>query len=72
MLMYINLPDAVKMKMSLKSHELISKMDFNYMGNELLRTINAFAGTYKKPSPVAMAAINLWYGRYNTIEWGKV
>ena len=73
LLLFIQLPDAVKMKMSLKSRELIGKMDFNYMGNELLRTINSFnAGTYKKPPLAARAVINLWYGRYTTIEWDKV
>jgi hypothetical protein len=43
------------------------------MGNELLRTINSFnTTTYKQPSFAAMAAINLWYGRYTTKEWDKV
>lgn len=73
MLDFIKLPDASKKEMSLKSLDLVSKMDFNYMGNELLHTILSFkTKPYKKTSLAARLVLKLWYGRYNTIEWDKV
>lgn len=73
LLEFIRLPDAIKKKMSLKSLELISKMDFNYMGNELLQTLNFFrTKPYKRTSLLGRAVLNQWYGRYNTKEWDKV
>lgn len=73
LLEFIRLPDAVKKKMSLKSLELISKMDFNYMGTELLQALSFFkTRPFKKPSLIASLVLNRWFGRYNTKEWDKV
>ncbi|MCO5948041.1 glycosyltransferase family 4 protein [Mucilaginibacter flavidus] len=73
LLEFIRLPEFVKKKMSLKSLELISQMDFNYMGNELLQTLSFFkTRPFKKTSLLAGALLNRWYGRYNTKEWDKV
>lgn len=73
LLEFIRLPTPAKKKMSLKSLELISGMDFDYMGNELLQTINFFkTKPFKKPSVLARAVLGKWYGRYNTKEWDKV
>ena len=70
---FIRLPVAVKKRMSEKSLELIGRMDFNYMGDELLRALNHFKTTsYKKPSLLAQLVIDRWYGRYNTKEWDTV
>ncbi|MDO3643709.1 glycosyltransferase family 4 protein [Mucilaginibacter sp. L3T2-6] len=73
LLKFIKLPVSVKKEMSLKSLELISRMDFNYMGDELLQTLS-FLQTrpFKKPSLFARLVLNRWYGRYNTKEWDKV
>jgi len=70
---FIRLPVAVKKRMSAKSLELIGRMDFNYMGDELLRALNHFKTTsFKKPSLPARLVIDQWYGRYNTKEWDRV
>jgi glycosyltransferase involved in cell wall biosynthesis len=70
---FIRLTGPVKKKMSLKSLELISKMDFNYMGNELLQTLRSFkTRPFKKTSLLASVVLHKWYGRYNTKEWDKV
>lgn len=70
---FISLPLAEKKKMSSKSLSLIKQMDFNYMGSELLQTLN-FLKTkrYRKPSLLARLIMNAWYGRYNTKEWDTV
>ena len=70
---FVSLPDSAKKDMSLKSIELINRMDFNYMGNELLQTLSfLIAKPYKRPSVLARLVLSVWYGRYNTTEWDKV
>lgn len=70
---FIKLPDIEKKKMSLKSLELVGKMDFSFMGKQLLQTIRFLERRkHRKQSLAASAVLQLWHGRYNTIEWDKV
>ena len=70
---FIRLPDSAKKDMSVASLELINRMDFNYMGNELLQTLSFLESKpFKRPSVLAHLVLSVWYGRYNTTEWDKV
>lgn len=70
---FIRLTDEEKKSMSVKSLDIISKMDFDNMGTELINAIKDITNTpYKKPPLLPALIINSWYGRYNTIEWDKV
>jgi glycosyltransferase involved in cell wall biosynthesis len=73
LLNFISLPVAEKMDMSKRSLELISKMDFNYMGKQLLDTLQFLSKKpHKYPGFLPSIAISRWSGRYNTLEWDKV
>jgi len=70
---FINLSDSAKKEMSANSLKIIGAMSYENMGNELLKTIN-FLKTKpdKKSSLLPYIAINLWYGRNNTLGWDMV
>lgn len=73
LLNFIRLSPAEKAAMSERSLELIGKMDYNYMGAQLIDTLNYLS---KKPQRrtglFSKLVIGKWYGRYNTAEWDVV
>ncbi len=70
---FIKLPAASKKQMSLKSLEIIGRMDYAHMGEELLSALNYLnTKSYKRPWLLPRTLINFWYGRYNTKEWDRV
>jgi len=72
-LRYINLPAGEKLKMSKKSAQLISTMDYEHMGKRLYDALLQLEKRpYKKPGIVAGALIKLWDGRYSTFAWNRL
>lgn len=71
-LSFIELSEPVKKEMSDNSLKIISTMDFNNMGQELIGALNWLAPrANRQPGILAKLMINLWYGRYNTAGWDK-
>lgn len=70
---FINLSDSAKKEMSANSLKVIDSMSYENMGNELLKTIFFLKTKQNKyTSLLPYIAINLWYGRYNTLGWDRV
>ncbi|WP_374951908.1 glycosyltransferase family 4 protein [Mucilaginibacter sp.] len=62
-----------KASMGKASLEIIAKFTFDKMGEQLANHLNWLAVQPPKiPGPIAVAAMKLWYGRYNTGVWDHV
>ncbi len=70
---FIDLPELEKKAMSKKSLKIISAMDYENMGTQLLSALKILAVTPpKKLGIIPYLAINLWSGGYNTSGWDNV
>lgn len=70
---FIDLPESEKMEMSKNSLKIISEMDYENMGDQLVSMLKILAAEPpKKIGLLPHAAINLWPGRYNTKGWDNV
>jgi glycosyltransferase involved in cell wall biosynthesis len=70
---YIDLSLEDKRKMSQNSSSIISEMDYENMGEELICALSRSETVpNKKPSALASVLINRWHGRYNTSGWDKL
>jgi glycosyltransferase involved in cell wall biosynthesis len=70
---YIDLSLEDKRKMSQNSSSIISEMDYENMGKELICALSRSETVpNKKPSALASVLINRWHGRYNTSGWDKL
>jgi glycosyltransferase involved in cell wall biosynthesis len=70
---YIDLQADTKLAMSARSFELINVMDYENMGDELLKALpNILTTKFKKPNFVVNALINLWYGKHDISAWDKL
>jgi glycosyltransferase involved in cell wall biosynthesis len=70
---FIELDLQEKIRMSNNSLEIIDRMNYENMGDELINA--AYNLSHEKPKRVsAMASllINIWHGRYNTAGWNKL
>jgi len=67
----LNLID--KIKMSDSSLEIINRMNYENMGDELLNAVFNLSHEKVKKLPIlALLLINIWHGRYNTAGWNKL
>ena len=67
---FINLPLSAKNEMSASSLKIISEMNYENMGSELLKAVEVLKKQpFKNPGLLAKWIINRWYGRYNTAGW---
>lgn len=72
LLVFINLSLAAKKEMSDNSIKIIGEMDFQYMGDQLLKTLRIMEAEPPKPLKfLPHFVINLWYGQFNTRGWDK-
>jgi glycosyltransferase involved in cell wall biosynthesis len=72
LLVFINLPLAAKKEMSDNSLKIISRMDFKYMGDQLLETLKLLDSEPPRELKfLPHLVINLWYGQFNTRGWDK-
>jgi glycosyltransferase involved in cell wall biosynthesis len=72
LLVFINLSVAAKKEMSDNSLKIIGKMDFQNMGDQLLKTLRLLES--KPPKELKFLphfVISLWYGQFNTRGWDK-
>lgn len=72
-LTFIELDVQGKTTMSNNSLEIIDRMNYDNMGDELLNA--AYNLSHEKPKKVPALAsllINIWHGRYNTAGWNKL
>jgi glycosyltransferase involved in cell wall biosynthesis len=70
---FIELELKDKIKMSDSSLEIIDRMDYENMGDELLNAVfNLSHEKVKKLPALALLLINIWHGRYNTAGWNKL
>ncbi|MGZ3944946.1 MAG: glycosyltransferase family 4 protein [Mucilaginibacter sp.] len=70
---FIELDLQAKIKMSNSSLEIIDRMGYENMGDELLNAMYNLSHerTQKLPA-LALLLINIWHGRYNTAGWNKL
>ena len=72
-LKFIHLDTAAKKAMSANSLKIISTMDYDNMGKNLLKTLHLLNNKkFNKPGILASALIKLWDGNYNTSGWDKL
>jgi hypothetical protein len=73
-LQYVNMSTDAKACMSKNSLEIINRMSYENMGNELLSALHVITAKkeHKKSDFMAWTAINLWHGKYNTSGWDKL
>ncbi len=70
---FIELDLNDKIKMSDSSLEIIDRMNYENMGDELLNAaFNLSHEKTKKLPALALLLINIWHGRYNTAGWNKL
>jgi glycosyltransferase involved in cell wall biosynthesis len=70
---FIDLGIEEKRKMSENSSKIISSMNYQNMGKELVCMLTRAKSIHgRKPGPLASMLINLWHGRYNTSGWDKL
>jgi glycosyltransferase involved in cell wall biosynthesis len=72
LLVFINLSVAAKKEMSDNSLQIIGKMDFQYMGDQLLKTLRLLESeSPKELKAIPHFVLSLWYGQFNTRGWDK-
>jgi glycosyltransferase involved in cell wall biosynthesis len=70
---FIDLPNYTKKSMSDNSLRIIDSMSYEQMGDGLLEALHLLKSQSRKKSGLlAHLAINLWFGRYNTMGWDSV
>lgn len=70
---FIELDLEEKIKMSNNSLEIIDRMNYENMGDELINAVyNLSHEKSKKVPAMASLLINIWQGRYNTAGWNKL
>lgn len=70
---FMQLSELEKKEMSKNSLEIISKMNYENMGSELLTTLLLLQKQInKKNRLISYLLINLWHGRYNTLGWDAI